>query len=167
MCHSVQGSANQTRCWVFGGALSNAFAFDAILLRGEGKGDIVCGEELREWACCGVECASVASEHDVTQAERCGVVVCSRVAIFSWTEQEVKGNPEHVCDALLTGVSADGCAIRVVKDGMGIGLTRDAGGSSLLYERSWRSNQKSVLPKLLWQGSLDPNRAIVWSTARM
>ena len=46
MCHSVQGSANRTRCWMFGGALSDAFAFDAVLLRGERKGDVVCSEEL-------------------------------------------------------------------------------------------------------------------------
>ena len=73
--HTVKHAANRTARLVAAAARSDGFAFDAVLLRGEGEGDMVDGSEERKRINCCVEDVAPAAEGDVAEMKRGGVLV--------------------------------------------------------------------------------------------
>ena len=47
VCHTVQTALNRARRWVPGRSLPDDFAFDAVFLRSEGEGHMICCDECR------------------------------------------------------------------------------------------------------------------------
>ena len=96
---------------------ANCFSFDAVLLAGEGEGDVVFAQEDGNGVVGGAEDVAVASEGDVTEAEGGGFVFGACMTVFTWSHEEVEANPDDVSDALQFGVAADVLCEDVVQDG--------------------------------------------------
>ena len=62
---------NRTFCGVAGGLVTNALAFDSVLLGGKGEADMVGAYEGTEWrGCCGQDCLTL-TEGYVLEAAGC------------------------------------------------------------------------------------------------
>ena len=81
-----------------GEVVTDTFAFDAVLLVGEGEGDGCGGEEGRGVGVEGVVPSVVCFEDDITEAEGGAGVFGASVAVLSWAEEEVERQPDEVCD---------------------------------------------------------------------
>ena len=96
---------------------SDGFSFNAALLRGEREGGVVGALEEREQVPARVQSTFISAEGDVAQSECVGCVVLAGAAGFTWSHEEVEGDPDEVGNALLARVASAAAFVEVVKDG--------------------------------------------------
>ena len=117
VCHVVKETENRTACWMAAASCSNGFSFNAVLLRGEHEGDVVGALEEGEWVLARVQSTFISAKGDVAQSECVRCVVLAGAAVFTWSHEEVEGNPDEVGNALLARVASAAAFVEVVKNG--------------------------------------------------
>ncbi len=85
--------------------MAEGLAFDAVLLVGEGQGDIVRAPNLGVRNAQGAEPARANEEGDVAESERPGLRFLAAVAVLARPEQEEEGDVGHVGKGDLCGIA--------------------------------------------------------------